>query len=240
MEMRKLSCQETEELLPEYALGALSASEAADVAQHMAACPAHVSSLEDYRAACDVLCASVPSLTPPAQLRTRLLDKVWPRFTTRPARRAARWRGALAAAAAVAALALGAWGLSLQGELARREAQFDRFQKLVSDPATRMIPLATESGGGSAKGVLFLSHSEAAIWAIGLPRLDSDEVFACWWIDQDDHPVSGGAFTPREDAAVWFIPMPVDAAEYSAFGITLEPNGQSADPQGPRVMAAEF
>lgn len=237
MEERKLTCEEAEELLPEYALGVLDAGETAGLAQHLIDCPVHTASLADYQAVCDSLCAAAPPSVPPASLRARLLAKV---SAPPPAPRRSNGGWAFAAAALTAAILLGVWGFSLQRELDRRASAFDKFQALASSPDARMVPLATMPGGGQAKGVLFLTQSEAAIWAIGLPALQGDQVYECWWLDRADHRTSGGTFRPQPGAAVWFIPIPDDIVDYHAFGITLEPNGQTTEPQGPAVMAAQF
>lgn len=236
-----LSCDETDELLPEYVLGALGASETADVARHLRTCGQHVASLNGYEAVCDGLCASVPMLEAPPQLKARLLARVArPAVAPKRADRTARLGWAFAAVAAVLALVFGVWGASLQGRLSGSAASREKLVALAGQPGTRMLALDTTAAGGAAKGVLFLAQSQSAVWAVGLPRLEGDQVYQCWWIDSANQRVSGGTFKPDSDTATWFIPGPDNIKEYRGLGITLEPKGESLTPQGPRVMGSEF
>lgn len=241
MAERALNCDEVEERLPEYALGALSAGEMVAVARHLAECRAHTTSLDAYEAVCAGLCASVPIVDPPGVLKTRLLAKVRGRpAAPQRAKRAARWSWAVAALAVVSMVALGAWGVSLQSEMNRRTAEFESLKALVEQADVRMVALDTTADGGYAKGVLFLAGSQAAIWAVGLPELQSDQVYECWWIDSADRYVSGGTFRLGGGRATWRLRMPDNAQDYHAFRVTLEPDAAHAGPQGPRVLAAEF
>jgi len=241
MEDQALNCDEIEERLPEYALGALSAGEMVEIAQHLADCRKHATSLDGYEAVCAGLCASVPIVDPPLLLKARLLERVTDRRAApRRASRVARLSWAVAALAAALALALGAWGVSLQSEISRRSAELESFRALVTAAGTRMLPLETTADGGSAKGVLFLTGSQAAIWAVGLPKLKGDEVYECWWIDSADRPVSGGTFKAQGGATTWAIRAPDDAQNYHAFSMTLEPDAKDPGSQGPPVLTAEF
>lgn len=237
-----MTCEETEELLPEYVLGALSADEAAGVARHLAGCPAHQVSLDSYQAVCDSLGASVPLVDPPAHLKSRLMARIAPQPARLPDQivRRLRWSWAVAAAVTVLALAFGLWGLWLRGELQGLQAESKSFQAFVAEPDTRMIPLATTREGEPAKGILFLSNSQAIIWAIGLPGLSGDQVYECWWIDSAGRRVSGGTFKARGDRVAWMMSMPENGKDFHAFGVTLEPDTSDPDPQGPRVLAGEF
>jgi anti-sigma-K factor RskA len=238
VEDRKLTCEETEELLPEYVLGVLSAEYAASVAQHLANCLAHQASLDSYRAVCDSLYADVPLVDPPAHLKSRLMARV-----AKPApstRRRRSWGWAIAAAAAALALVFGLWGLSLQGALHGLESEYESFQNFAAGETTRMIPLATTPEGETAKGVLFVSDSQAAIWTIGLPRSTGDQIFECWWIDAGGQYVSAGKFKARRGWGSWMMSVPANFQNFHSFGVTLEPDEQNPEPQGPAVLIGEF
>lgn len=241
MEGRTLNCEETEELLPGYVLGALSAGETARMAHHLVTCPNHAASLDQYQAVCDSLCASVPVVEPPAHLKTRLLTRVAARSgAPRRTDRIARLSWAVAALAAVLAIAFGAWGFTLQGRINDQAARRDQLSAIALRPDSRMVPLETAPTGGSAKGVLIYAGSQAAVWVVGLPPLEGEQVYQCWWIDTSNHRVSGGTFRPEGGVSTWLIPMPDDPQNYHAIGITLEPNAESVEPQGPRVLGGEF
>ncbi|HLF26479.1 MAG TPA: anti-sigma factor [Anaerolineae bacterium] len=241
MNIRMLNCEELEELLPEYALGVLRPSEMADVVRHLHTCPHHSAALSGYEAVSDGLCASVPLIDPPAGLKSRVLASLGRRpAAPRRIERRARFGWAAAALATVLAVAFGLWGLSLQNQVDAPSERREQLLTIVQQPDARMIALDTATAGGSAKGVLIYAGTQAALWIVGLPELEGEQVYQCWWIDADNQRTSGGTFKPEGGASTWIMPMPADRQKYRALGITLEPQGESAQPLGPRVMSAEF
>ena len=240
MEEATVTCEEIEELLPAYALGALSAEEAAAVARHLARCFGHAGSLDAYEAIGDGLAANVPMVSPPPQLRTRLLRSVAaPPSTPLQGRRRSYVGWAVAAALAVLVIVFGGWALSLQTQIDNQAALRARFLDLARRPDAHMVPLEAAEGS-VAKGMLIYTDSEAAVWAVALPPLVGAEVFQCWWIDKDGQRVSGGSFVAGEGPGIWFIPMPGNAEDFDGIGITLEPDGNSADPRGPRILSGDL
>jgi anti-sigma-K factor RskA len=235
-------CNEVEELLPEYVLGTLDTDEVAEVARHLQRCPEHASALESYREVCDALGFSAPQIDPPAQLRRRLMASI-----ASPARASARGRLAMrlgwvvAAVAALVAVVLGARAASLQDEIMQQAAARDRFTSFVTQTHTRMVVLNTTPEGGAAKGLLFVGDSEAMIWALGLPELSPGEVYHCWWFDAQKNRSSGGTFTTRGAAAVWwFIDIPADLKDLQNLSITREPAAGGDEPQGPGVLSGDL
>jgi len=237
MEQEVLTCEEIEDLLPAYVLGALSAGETAAVARHVQRCFDHVESLQAYAAVGDGLAASVPMAAPPAGLRARLLASVAKRSPApRSNERRVRFAWAAVAAAAMMAIVLGAWGLSLQRQIDGRAVLQARFLELARQPGAHMVPLETAEGI-AAKGVLIYTDSEAAVWAVALPRLQGEQVFQCWWVDRNGARVSGGSFVAGEGPGFWFIPMPDNPEDLRQISITLEPDDNSTDPEGPPVLS---
>ncbi len=228
-------------MLPEYALGASSADEAAAVARHLRDCPQHAASLDGYQAVCDAFCANVPQADPPAKLKARLMARIAaPARSPRPAGRSARIAWALAALATAAAIVFGVWGLSLRQQIDRQATLRQQFLAISTQPDAHMVALQTEAAGQTAKGVLIYSGAQAAIWAVGLPPLQGDQVYQCWWIDRNNQRVRGASFRPEGGSAIWLVPMPGDEEDFQAIGITLEQNDGNLEPQGPRVMSGEF
>jgi len=237
VDVRTLTCEELEELLPAYVLGALNPDETAAVARHMRGCGKHAESLDDYDAVVDGLSISVPQVDPPAHLRARLLAST---ATPRRVERRRAWLGwAVAGLAVVVAIVSGVWAVSLQSEKDEQIASRARLVELAGRPDAIMVPLSAPEGGAS-KGVLIYAGTDAAVWAVALPTLENNEVFECWWVGEDNDRVSGGAFRSVGGVGVWFIPAPMDAEEYHVLGITLEPKSGNSEPQGPQVLAGEF
>jgi len=240
VDVTALTCKELDELLPAYVLGALGADESAAVARHMRACDKHMESLEGYTAVVDGLSISGPLVDPPPHLRARLLASTAPPRASRRRVEPRAWLGwAVAAAAVVVAVVSGVWALSLQRQSDNLTALQAQLAELARRPDAHMIPLeATE--GNAAKGVLIFAGSEAAVWAVALPPLESDEVFGCWWVGQDGKTESAGTFRSSSGGGVWFISMPEDIGDYRMFGITLEPERDTPEPQGPRLLAGDL
>jgi anti-sigma-K factor RskA len=231
-----LTCEETETLLPEYALGALDADEAAAVVRHLGDCREHAASLDAYQAVGDGLSASVPLVDPPARLKARVLSSV--AAPRRAARRA--WPGwVVAAAAAAVALVLGFQAASLQRQLDELDARRRQVEAIADRPDAHMIPLAAETGV-TAKGVLIYADYEAVVWAVALPATQGEEVYQCWWITGDNQRISGGTFRAREGGSVWIVSIPENVERFRRIAITREPDDGGTEPRGPLVLAGEF
>jgi len=236
-----LSCDETEELLPEYALGALSAGEATGVAHHLHTCPRHTASLDQYEAVCAGLFASVPLVNPPPKLKAQLLAKVAsPARAPHRAELRTRLAWAVAAFAAVLAIVFGIWGASLQRRIDDQATQRQELLAISARADARMALLETTEAGSLAKGVIIYGDTMAAIWTVGLPTLESDQVYQCWWIDSSNHLVRGGSFRPESAVGTWVIPMPPNAQTGHSLSITIESTGQDVEPKGPQVMRADL
>ncbi len=241
MDRRTLTCEETEELLPEFTLGVLEVGEAAAVTRHLQGCHRHADSLSGYDAVGEGLCLSVPPVYPPSQLKARLMARVSaPARVPRRDRRLARIGWAAAALAAMLAIVLGVWGLSLRRQIDDQVARREEFMRVVTQTDAHMVPLETTEAGGVAKGVIIYTDSQAAVWAVGLPVLQGDQVYQCWWISADNQRVSGGTFRPEGGVSIWLMLMPADTKNFRKIGITIEPNGGNPQPQGPKVMGADL
>jgi anti-sigma-K factor RskA len=241
VDARALTCDEIEELLPEYALGVLSVNEAADVARHLGDCARHTASLDAYEAVCSALSAGVPLVDPPDRLRARLLARVArPPAAPRRVDRGSRISWAVTALAVALAIVFGVWGLSLQGRIDSQDTRQQRFIELATQPGAHMVLLDAAPVAGGAKAVLIYTGERAAVWAVGLPALEDDQVYQCWWLGDDGQPVNAGSFRPLNGVGVWFISMSDRPDDFHTLGVTLEPDGESDQPQGPRVLEGEF
>jgi anti-sigma-K factor RskA len=141
------------ELLPEYALGTLAASDEQVVEAHLAECPACQRDLEELREAGSFLAFTAPPAAPSPAVKTALLARVerlatatdstrTPALAAVPRSSAGvprRWRivrYALAAVAAVALLALGGWNIALQRQLRDQRQQAQAQATQIADQAT--------------------------------------------------------------------------------------------------------
>lgn len=235
------------ELLPAYALGALEAAEATDVARHVTGCPECRAELSDFERLADALALAVPEAAPPAALRGRLLAAVQgePAQGSRGAgvqgrkeageqgrssspllprsRAVLRQRKALPVYGllALAAIVLGGLLWAAVGRLAMGEA---------------VVTLAPSDVAPSAAGELRFGGGGATLEVVGLPVLPPAQQYQLWVV-RDEQRASGAIFSVNGNG--WAeVPVTLDypAAEYDRFGITIEPTGGSPGPTGERVL----
>lgn len=116
-----MKCESAREELEAFALGALEAAEAREVALHVRDCEACAQMVRAYRLAIDQLALAVPYYRAPARLKERILGAIGvlrPAFYLSALRRSG-W--AAAAAAVLIAFAIGgvAWAVILSHEVSR-------------------------------------------------------------------------------------------------------------------------
>ena len=129
--------EHVDELIAAHALHALDPDDERRVASHVADCPECRAKLRDMDAVAGALAYAAPRVTPPPELRTRVMAAVRPVTPAaepaaaapplRARRRTGWWpRLALVATPALAAavLALGIWNLSLRDQLANTRHDF--------------------------------------------------------------------------------------------------------------------
>jgi anti-sigma-K factor RskA len=227
------------ELLPAYALDSLEREEATEVVRHLAACRLCQDELEVYKSVVHQLALAVPPAEPPPQLRQRLLDEVGGsrrgavavgRGTGRASWRrplAARWRWQAALLLLLIVLAVSNLFLWQQFNRLRQEA-----------PPRPVVSLSGTEVAPQASGVLVFTTDgrQATLIVEGMPSLAAEQQYQLWLI-QNGQRSDGGVFSV--DPAGYHT-MPVVAlrsmAEYTAFGVTIEPAGGSPGPTGPRVL----
>lgn len=246
---------ELTEMLPDYAVGALSDADLARIARHLdgcAACRRELANLMETLA--NLVVAEPPSPAVKASLLARVTSQ--PRHAPSPvaaevpaadhepiplaSRRQptanGRWARVawLGAVAAVLIVALGAWNVSLQRQL---DDQPER-PALVS-AAANVVPLTDSQLTSPATGVMVLdpASDEAMIVAEGLPQLSADQRFQVWLFTDDGERISAGLLAPREDGrlnASIRAPQPLGA--YAAIAMSAEPVGGSAEPTTALVL----
>ncbi|WP_322796853.1 anti-sigma factor [Tepidiforma sp.] len=213
------------DLLPELALGVLPEAEARRIRTHLAACAGCREEFEALEAAASLLplAADAPEL--PAGVRAAVLTAI--RRETPP--RTIRWRRpafALAAAAALVGLALGALLTALV--LPRNGGSDPRGEALLAAAARGEALRAAAAADGIAASLLVDPASGLAFAVLeGLPDPGPGRTYQAWLIGSAG-PRSAGLI--RSAGAYWLEPSPGNAA--AAFAITSEPAGGSAAPTG--------
>jgi anti-sigma-K factor RskA len=223
--------------LAAYALGALDASETAELECHIDECESCRERVRWLRPAVDLLPASVEQRTPPASLRENLLATVRAEATTagqaaaRPKPERAPWWQRLAGlmarpAAAMTVLIVLTVGVAV-GYLLRGSGE--ETKGLVS-----AMPLGPQAAQVSAT---LERHGDSATLHVNeMPKLDRDEVYAVW-VQRD------GALEPRntfvlgmDGSAEAAVPGPLEGAE--AVLVTAEPRPGGPQPTTPPLLEA--
>jgi hypothetical protein len=253
-------CDQTQAMLAAYALG--DGDLDAQARAHLQTCPTCRMALEGYLGVVQLLAGAAPEVSPPPELRGRIIAAVQheasalapeqpalPAHTPPappPRRRAFRpWAGfAVACALLIALLGMVGWNLSLQQELARREDQvalsregWQKFIVLMNDPELRVAQLQ----GGTAYGT-FWSTPEGTTGCLmieDLPELTPNTRFQVW-LRGPDGWTSAGIFQQRSENE-WFIIEPTaPLGSYSAILVTAEPDSGSPVPSGTPLIEGDL
>jgi anti-sigma-K factor RskA len=205
------------ELTAGYALDALDSEERRAYEEHLSACDRCREELSSFWEVTASLALVSTGPEPSPQLRERILaaahaepQNVVP-LRRPPALTPVRIVGAVAAVAAVVAIALGAWAVSLHGQLGDthdRLAAERSSLSVVSDPAARTVSLARGDGR------LVVAHDGHAVLILdGLSAAPSGKTYEVWVINGTT-PTRAGLFrgggrsvvavdgTVRKDAVV--------------------------------------
>jgi len=228
--MTTLSCEQVDALLGAYALDALTAPEAADVAAHLETCVEHRQAADELRQTVSLLALAVEEREPSPQLRDRVIASIRsvssepvhdpePRPAVVPIRRAPRlprWapQPALVAIAATVLLALGL-ATAAGYRLGQQNGQQDGQAIAYRFTGNLLAPTAQAN-------LVYLRDKHQAVVAVkGLPALAPGQVYEMWLVDKSGQPVDQGGASAADGRIT--AEMDVDLSRYSRFLITIEP-----------------
>ena len=227
------------------ALGAATVDEARAMSAHLATCDSCRRARDEYAEAATALVMTLAPVTPPDELRERIVESVTPsvqRFKVRP------W---WLATAATLFLALWGWRevgirverehvIAQQAEIRSLTVERDRLsaqnEKLASlaAPDTRTIALAGQEMSPAASARVFLdpTRRRAIVFFHNLPANPTDKSYQLWIIRGDQpNPQSAGVFdvTPSGNATLSLDNLPV-MTEIKALAVTMERRGGAEQP----------
>jgi len=226
-----MNCEEVEELIGAYALGALPVETLTDIGEHLVSCANHPEAAGLKAVAASLAFAAAEQEPPPA-LKTRLMTAVRGETAEAPPAverggffdRLRRWKPARAVPYALA----GALAVVVAALVVTNAGDSDDTQ-----PAT--VALA---GANNAQGVLHvLEDGVVVLQADGLEPLDSDQTYQVWAISSGQ-PTSIGLLGPASEGEV-LQAMRADLSAVDAVAVTVEPAGGSVAPTGDRVLEAD-
>jgi len=255
-----IDCQTAQELIPAFLLGVLEADEQTALRDHLRSCATCRAEADSLHAATDLLGLAAPDVGEPAsRVKQRMLAAVHetaePRATvhlsSRP-RRAITWRwAAVFASAAVALLlivGLGSAIMTLQDQMNQQQARLDRLtriqvalQQFMLNNNIQTVPVTMADAGSSATAALYVSEDKVAMSVTGLPPLEDNSVYQCWWSDpQTGEMAPGSTFKVDENGAgVWVWPIP-PGGEYRHMTITQESQPDHPQPAGPVILTVDL
>jgi anti-sigma-K factor RskA len=226
------------ELTAAYALDALDAADRAAFEEHLAGCEDCQEELATLLQATEALAVAAAGPAPPPALRDRIVESARAeRQNVVPlVQRRNRWTpvlGVAAAVAAVVAIGLGVYAVSLSNDLDEARtalAQTEQIRAILTDPASRTVPLQAGEGelvvGTDGDAVLVLDMVEPA------PEGKTYEV----WIVEGETPAPAGLFPGSEGQDVVLVDGAVRPG--SVVAVTEEPAGGSASPTTTPIAAS--
>jgi anti-sigma-K factor RskA len=249
-----------------YALGALSEAECRAFEAHVATCPECAEEVRGFAAVTSGLAAGVPQVDPPAALRDRVLRAASagpPRASGGKAPRSTRGIFAfLSAAAALVAIALGLYAVSLQqrirvleeelrlasartADVQRQLVQYkvasdlaSKIRAILAAPDLRRIDLAGQKAAPGASGRAFWSPTHGLVVAFdSLPPTAADRVYQLWVIPPGSTvPISAALLDLQTDGRAIALAAPASAARVGTVAVTLEPAGGVPAPTGDMIV----
>lgn len=241
------------ELLPDFAIGALSDGDLWRVEAHLASCPR---CRAEFTELLEVMSVIAPVAPPSFDTRRVLFERAGhplsepaspgaprplvtvPRETwaerARVVRMPARLGRIALSAAAIALLLLGGWNLWLQRELGDQDALI----ALIAEPGNA-YPLTDSEIPTEASAIFYVDRQrdQALLTAQNLPSLASGQRYEVWLFTETGQRVSGGSFVPETDGTVALAVDPADPlSTYWAVGVSTEPEGGSDAPTSPLLL----
>jgi anti-sigma-K factor RskA len=225
------------ELTAAYALDALDSEQERAFEEHLRHCAACGQELAALRETASALAYGVDTPPPPPELRERILVVARSeRSNVVPLRSRVGFLAAsgLAAAAALVAIGLGVWGLSLSSSLDNeRQARADRDAVL----AVLAEPGASRFEVEGRRGTLVVAPAgQAALVLDELGLAPDGKTYEAWVVEGDD-PQPAGLFDGGSGRVLHRLSRPVPPGAVVA--VTIEPDGGLDKPTGDVLLQAE-
>jgi len=263
-----LTCSDVADLAPAFVLDSLGPSESDAVRRHLAECPELHAEMAELNSVIPALFATVEPVEPPAGLKARIMaaaaadlaarqPAVTPPAVARPAAAQPRpaaeaprrgwdlgalfrrpvW-SAVAAAALIAAVALGAWNVQLRDQVAGLEAYRSGVVKVLdtaAQPEAQLAVLAPPEGQGPTGLAAWGADGNVALVMRDLEPTTGTQVYEAWLIAGDAAPIPIGGFQVGMDRTGTFGTNHVPLGAGVVVALTLEPTEGATKPTLPIV-----
>jgi len=237
-------------------LDALEVDEELSLLAHLRECPACRAETNALRPVANSLGFGAADAGRPApQVKLNVMSKISaiPRPQTAPVPKR-RWVFRPIAALVPAAIALilifglGAAVVSLQSQATQQQARLDRvtqqqvaLRQFMLNQEMQPVAVKLDGPATTAQVVLYASTDNVAMAVTGLPPLEGDSVYQCWWINTQTGEVTPGTTfkVDANGAGVWAWKMP-EGGGYDKMQVTKEPRPGQTKAEGPVLITAEF
>ena len=243
-----------------WALGALDGEEKRALETHARSCASCARELDAARQRIALLALTAPPVTPSPAVKDALMRQVRAERgasiagpVIRPRQRLL-WLTPAFAVAAIVFAGLSAWLWSrdrydlhriqvlqaqLSSSLARTSdlvASSDATNQILGAPGTVRVPLASQPGGPAGRaGVLYNARLGSAIYVGQLPPAPAGKSYQLWLVPSSGAPISLGVFSGHQLTTALTARVTPGLIP-KAFAVTVEPEGGSQQPTGPKVL----
>jgi anti-sigma-K factor RskA len=236
-----------------YGLGALDGDELSQFEAHLVGCGVCERHLRETRENLTFFARSLAPVTPPQQVKARLLHQinpvVAPSIRERTRSRWFPWSISAGAFAAAGLLFMLTWNLyTTRQELQRLQKEVASIQagsilhetsiQFLSDPHARSAHLKGLAPSPDAMGHLLWNPEtgKGVLITMGLPKNTPDKVYELWAIAGNE-PMPAGTFSVEDKPhSLLKIPSLPQGKSFDKFAVTLEPAGGVPKPTGPMLL----
>lgn len=208
------------DLLPAYALDALTADQAHEVSAHLETCELCRGELALLQETASQLAGATPQVAPPPRLRDQMLAAIHPQPRTITIPRG--WAIGLAAAAAALVIVASLTAARFSREvvlLEQRVARQEQILSVLTGPAAKTAVLAGVVQA-NVKFVYDPSRGEGALVVTDLRDPGRQQVYQLWLV-AGSTPESAGVFRPEAGRPI-VVPVRADFTKYQAVAISIE------------------
>ena len=268
-----LHCADASDLAAAFVLGALEPAEAAAVRAHLAGCPEAHAEFAELGSVVPALLETVDVVEPPAALRARILaaaasdtqvaSAAAPARTPAMPKRAREippladtQRGswppslfrrpvwaAVAMAAAVAALALGAWNLQLRSEIDGLSGYRNGVATVLeaaAEPGAQLAALNDPKNPSGPAGLAAVAENGTVTLVMDdLAATTGAQVYEAWLIAGTGNPIPIGGFNVGADGSALFTSQHAPLGAGVTIALTLEPGPGATTPTLPIIVAGK-
>lgn len=238
-----------QELIPLYALDALSDAERTELKGHLAECAGCRERYGQELSTVNMLPLALEPVEPSRETKTKLFARIDAdlaqsaaparrpvRATIPPPRRSwfARPVFAFAVVALLALLAIGGWAV-LQNRLTPDQ---QAIANILNSPNVQKVALQGTKDAPGAAGEIYMvpGDSRAVLKVSGLMQLPQDKGYEFWFFRGGD-PQPSDVFTVNPDGTGSFLVKANDTVEnFKGWGVTIEPKAGVPKPTGKIVI----